>query len=443
MSLRTCDRVLHDPLDRLIGRAVDSDGNGTIDEQTAFVHEGDQIALQFDKTGTGNLAASDLSHRYLWGPAVDMLLADEQVDDLFDATDNETLWALTDNLGSVKDVVDSSGTLRFHRLFDSFGNTVGESYYDQSGTLIADPTTNPEAVTTIFAYTGKLLEVHTGLQYNNARWLDLRTGSWISKDFVWDGTNRYAYVGNSPTNYVDPSGLKKDGHHLVPWALFASEASDEVIAFFDSDEARIFNEWYTSHNRSTVNGVTHPAYSKAVQCELDDFLGGRGVSSMTPKEARAFFTRIKNSTNETIVNFNKGVQAEAYAALVDGDAAYKERKAKGYSDERARLHAKKEAKKTVKSTRELINKKGVPTSMWKKASKWVPLVGTAAVAFSCDDVNAGGRAAFMDLTGLDIPVDGGRLIVAGIEEAIRQGDEFKERVRESEKWGWVSRGKAR
>jgi hypothetical protein len=50
---------------------------------TVFVYDGSQVALQFDSSGTsgtpGTLAAADLSHRYLWGPAVDQLLADEQV----------------------------------------------------------------------------------------------------------------------------------------------------------------------------------------------------------------------------------------------------------------------------------------------------------------------------------------------------------------------------
>jgi hypothetical protein len=37
------------------------------------------VALEFDKTSSGNLAASDLSHRYFWGPAIDPFLTDEQV----------------------------------------------------------------------------------------------------------------------------------------------------------------------------------------------------------------------------------------------------------------------------------------------------------------------------------------------------------------------------
>ncbi len=44
----------------------------------------------------------DLTNRYLHGPAVDQILADEQVDSL--AAPGEVLWPLTDNLGTVRDL---------------------------------------------------------------------------------------------------------------------------------------------------------------------------------------------------------------------------------------------------------------------------------------------------------------------------------------------------
>jgi YD repeat-containing protein len=72
----------YDVFNRPIGRTVDPDGAtglGAI-EQTFYLYDQGQIALEFRKTGDGAVQASDLRHRYLWGPAVDMLLADEQTD---------------------------------------------------------------------------------------------------------------------------------------------------------------------------------------------------------------------------------------------------------------------------------------------------------------------------------------------------------------------------
>ena len=51
----------------------------------------------------------------------------------------------------------------------------------------------------------------TGLQYNRARYYDPTTGRWTTEDplgFAAGDTNLYRYVGDNPTNRVDPSGEK-------------------------------------------------------------------------------------------------------------------------------------------------------------------------------------------------------------------------------------------
>ena len=63
------------PSNRWIGETIIA---GETTTQTRFVYDGNQIIMQFDG-GSGNLAAANLSHRYLWGPAVDQLMADEQL----------------------------------------------------------------------------------------------------------------------------------------------------------------------------------------------------------------------------------------------------------------------------------------------------------------------------------------------------------------------------
>jgi hypothetical protein len=44
----------------------------------------------------------------------------------------------------------------------------------------------------------------------NARWYDAQTARFISEDPVRDGGNWFAYVGNKPLKYVDPTGLLTD-----------------------------------------------------------------------------------------------------------------------------------------------------------------------------------------------------------------------------------------
>jgi hypothetical protein len=54
------------------------------------------------------------THRYLHGTQIDQAIADEN------AT-GQVLWALADNQGTVRDVVDSTGVVVNYITYDSFG----------------------------------------------------------------------------------------------------------------------------------------------------------------------------------------------------------------------------------------------------------------------------------------------------------------------------------
>ncbi|MCX7428755.1 MAG: RHS repeat-associated core domain-containing protein [Planctomycetia bacterium] len=188
----------YDYQNRLVRKVLDSDGDGDTDSSTVFVHDRNQIAVQFDKTGTGNAAAADLSHRYLWGQAVDQLLADEQTDDL--QTAGDVLWPLTDHLNTVRDLAgydaqNDETTIANHRVLDAYGKVTDE--------------TNA-AVDCLFGFTGRLYDADTGSQNNLNRWYDAAVGRWLSEDPIgYDAAdmNLYRYVDNNPTALVDPSGM--------------------------------------------------------------------------------------------------------------------------------------------------------------------------------------------------------------------------------------------
>ncbi|WP_145250663.1 RHS repeat-associated core domain-containing protein [Aeoliella mucimassa] len=190
-------------MNQWITRTVDTDGDGTPDEKTVFVHDGGQIVMQLDDTVTTaseDLTKEDLSHRYLWGPAVDQLLADEQVhwdSTASDMVTDEVLWALTDHKGTVHDLaiydeVNGTTDVVNHLVYDAFGNLQSQSNASHD---------------TLFRYNGKPQDTTTGDYWMQARWYDPTTGSWLSKDFVWDDTNSYGFVGNKATTSIDPTGL--------------------------------------------------------------------------------------------------------------------------------------------------------------------------------------------------------------------------------------------
>ena len=187
VSLDSSNKVIqeadytYDVFDRRIAKSVDPDGAGPLPAViTRFVYIGDNIALQFDGSGA-------FTDRYLYGPAVDQIFADQN-------TTNGTLWALTDNLGSVRSILNSSGTTVDHLVYNSFGQITSE--------------TNP-GLNFLLAYTGQVLDRETSLQYDRARYYDPGTGRFLSQDPIAlssGDSNFYRYVGNDSPNLTDPTG---------------------------------------------------------------------------------------------------------------------------------------------------------------------------------------------------------------------------------------------
>jgi RHS repeat-associated protein len=206
----TSDQVVeyaYDFQNRLIKRVLDPDGtSGSTDvEQSVYIHEGNQIALQYEGVGGGDLGAGDLAHRYLWNPsAVDQLFADEQIH--WDSGEeefitDELLWALTDHINSVRDLATyNSGTdattVANHRVFAAFGVLTSET----------DPDVDCD-----FGFTARYYDEAAKIQNNGTRWYDGVTSVWISQDWIGIASgdpNFYRYCGNAPLTHTDPSGTK-------------------------------------------------------------------------------------------------------------------------------------------------------------------------------------------------------------------------------------------
>jgi RHS repeat-associated protein len=106
----------------------------------------------------------------------------------------------TDTLGSTIAVTDASGAVEQTMSYDIFGNM-----RSMTGTS-----------KTKYTFTGEENDV-TGLVYLRARYYDPAVGRFLSRDpfpmKVADtqSVNRYAYVKNNPTNYVDPAGEQAIG----------------------------------------------------------------------------------------------------------------------------------------------------------------------------------------------------------------------------------------
>ncbi|MGB4727484.1 MAG: RHS repeat-associated core domain-containing protein [Thermogutta sp.] len=187
----------YDYQNRLVWRRMDGNGDGDYEQKRVFVYDGNQVVMDFQRTGAGNIQASNLKWRYLWGPAVDQVLAEEAVDG---GTDDLVQWTLTDHLNTVRDIArfdpqTGATTVVNHLVYDAFGKVTAE--------------TNP-AVDSLFLFTARPFDPDTQLQNNLNRWYDARVGRWLSEDPLgFDGgdSNLYRYVRNAGIIGLDPIGL--------------------------------------------------------------------------------------------------------------------------------------------------------------------------------------------------------------------------------------------
>ncbi len=142
-----------------------------------------------------------LTDRYLSGPAVDQVLADEYFPSptsQLPSAAGTTLWMLGDNQNSVTDVVGDSGTLYEHIDYSPFGVQ-----------NVSIKNTPPAGYVLPVGFTGTYTDPVTGYQLHGVRWYDPVSQRWLSQDpsgLQSGDDNLYRYCGNGPTNGTDPSG---------------------------------------------------------------------------------------------------------------------------------------------------------------------------------------------------------------------------------------------
>jgi len=103
-------------------------------------------------------------------------------------------WYLTDNLGSIRQIVDTSGTVLDTLVYSSFGTIVSETNAANGDR---------------FKFAGGANDLIAGMNQFNRRYQRPADGNFASEDplsFGAGDTNLYRYVFNSPTSATDPSG---------------------------------------------------------------------------------------------------------------------------------------------------------------------------------------------------------------------------------------------
>jgi RHS repeat-associated protein len=126
------------------------------------------------------------------------------LDEIFTRTDSTGAYSyLRDGLGSTLALTDSTGTVQQTYTYGPYG------YTSSSGNTTSNS----------YEYTGREADA-TGLYYFRARYYNPNTSRFISEDpigFAGDGANLFAYVGDDPTDFIDPFGMdRKDPCYKNP-----------------------------------------------------------------------------------------------------------------------------------------------------------------------------------------------------------------------------------
>jgi RHS repeat-associated protein len=276
----------YDAENRRIGTKV----NGT---QSWTVYDGVNPYADFNSSGT-------LQDRYLYGPAVDEILA--RID-----SSNNVAWYLTDRLGTIRDVVNTTGTVLDHVIYDSFGNVTSETN-----------ATNGDR----FKFTGREYDAATGLYYYRARYYDPSTGRFMRQDpsgYAAGDSNLYRYTGNGPTNETDPAGLDGGAPTAWDWSTFWSSMGSGL----ENVGVGISNALYQAvieiplvywDFAVNIYGIYDP------YCQWSN-LSQAGIASQQALQEGASVAEVQAGLAEAIA---KNMQTGGYDAYMKGWAKYNE-----------------------------------------------------------------------------------------------------------------------
>jgi RHS repeat-associated protein len=140
----------------------------------------------------------------------------------YETASGQTNYYTRDHLGSVREMLNSSGTIVSRLGYDVYGNTT-----------VVSGTTLPT-----MGYAGMYWHQPSGLYLTNAgdgtstgRPYDTKTGRWPSRDPIAEagGINLYEYVGNDPIDKIDPTGELNPGRIPVIITTQAAGGGPEDI----------------------------------------------------------------------------------------------------------------------------------------------------------------------------------------------------------------------
>ena len=171
----------YDAFNRRVSKTVDS-------VTMYYVYDGYEVIEEYN-------ASNVLQADYVMGSRID--------EPLTMTRSSTTYYYNLDGLGSIRQLLNSSGTIVESYTYDPYGNT---TIYNSS---LTDITSTGSGVDNPYMFTGRRFDEETGIYHYRARQYDPTIGRFLQRDPIGyaAGMNLYKYVSNNPLNWIDPSGL--------------------------------------------------------------------------------------------------------------------------------------------------------------------------------------------------------------------------------------------
>src|SRR6266851_9764904 len=271
------DKFTYDIENRRIGKNTLSGG------QSWTGYDGVNPYADFNSSGS-------LTFQYLYGDAINFLLA--RLNTSFDPT-----WYLTDKLGSVRLVVNKSGSVIDTISYDSYGNITNET----------SPSNGDR-----FKFTGREWDSEIGQYFQRARYYNPGAGRFLSEDpltLVGGDTNFYRYVLNQPTRSGDPMGLfvPPVGPIILPRPWQLPGFAQQMMARGQASIA--WNRFFMPPPRPSLLASILPTGSAGIQ------LGAQA-------EAGLGFTGANTQVGVGVGLFNNGTSVRPGGYVTGGSSAY-------------------------------------------------------------------------------------------------------------------------
>jgi RHS repeat-associated protein len=173
---------------------------------------------------------------------------------------------------------DGSGNQEYH-LYDGLGSTVQISDDDGDVTdswtydVFGAERSHSGASDNEFTYAGEQTD-GTGLQYLRARYYDPATGRFLNEDPL-PLLQRYAYAGNNPSNFVDPTGLVPGGDVTKEMIRFTTSVISKSACWTISwDLCKKLWKWQAEYLKRGVTGI-----QRAAEQAFNDFVFRAGEAA--------------------------------------------------------------------------------------------------------------------------------------------------------------------